>query len=336
MDNGRKEADELADLSALNANRIAAALRLKLLGTLATSPARDPLSLATELENLILAASEGIEASLYNQNVAAYVTGTGRVVLPLATPSAEVAAALPPMLPPINIDPLLILFPGGAPPSLEFPIIRQAVDGLRDAGILQPEIYYSMTAAARDEAFTVTANVTNDTLESVRDILREVNETTGSREEFSDRVRDEMPGFKVSDAHLEQVFRNNTNAKYSDGGEAVLNDPLISDAFPYRAIYPIRDDRARKTHLALEKMGLSGTNVFHRRDPVWTMFRPPWDWNCRCGWNALTIKQAARKGVAVAIQWLETGVMPADQFVPMPKFRPSPSWQRIHVPEIAI
>ena len=330
MDTGRKEADQLADAAALSATRIAAALRIKLLGLLADHSFREPITLAAELENLILRSADPIEATLYNQTVAAYVTGSGRVILPLASPSPELAAALPPILPPINVDPRLILFPGGVP-SLEFPIINEAVETLRTSGILSPDIFYSLAAAARHDAFTITADVTTATLDDVREILREVTEDNGSRQAFADRVREELPGFKISDAHLEQVFRNNTNAKYSDGGEAVLNDPIISDAFPYRAYYPIRDDRARKTHLALEKMGLSRTNVFHKNDPVWTMFRPPWDWNCRCGWNALTIRQAARKGVAVAQQWLETGIEPRDQFVVFPKFRPSPSWQRIHV-----
>ncbi len=329
MDTGRKEADELADIAALSANRIAAGLRIKLLGALAEFPGSDPLSLAQELENLILAAGPTLEESLYNSSVAAYVTGSGRVVLPLASPAIPAVGGLPPM----NVDPMLFLFPGGRSPGIEFPIISEAVAGLREAGVLNPEIYYSVNASSREDAFTITADATNATLEDVRQILQEVNETTGSRQDFAERVRDQMPGFKIADSHLEQVFRNNTNAKYSDGGEAILADPMLADAFPYRAYYPIRDDRARKTHLALEKMGLSGTNVFYKSDPVWIMFRPPWDWNCRCGWNALTIKQAARKGVAVAKQWLETGIEPppSEQYVTFPTFRPSPSWQRINL-----
>lgn len=42
----------------------------------------------------------------------------------------------------------------------------------------------------------------------------------------------------------------------------------------------------------------------------------------------MTIRDAARRGVKEAQQWLETGVEPPHPPVPEPPFRPSPAWER--------
>jgi len=43
---------------------------------------------------------------------------------------------------------------------------------------------------------------------------------------------------------------------------------------------------------------------------VWDYFTPPWDYNCRCGVNVLTVEAASRAGVEEAREWLRTGQPP--------------------------
>lgn len=314
-------ADELRLI--VQANRIAREIRRRIFEAFARGNYEKPLEAFREAEELIRRFAPQIEAALYSSTVSSYVLGGKRVVAKLGTPSNA------PRAPIGGGNVAALLTPVAGFPSVEFPIIDEAVQTLQDSGIVTPEFYYSLARDARQNAFTITADLTEATLQKVRDILAENASESGSRTEFMRKAREMVSELPIEESHLEQVFRNNVNNAYSDGGENALRDPIVADAFPYRAYYPIRDDRARPEHLQLEFLGLDGTNVYHYRDPVWQMFRPPWDWNCRCGWNPLTIRRAAAKGVKFAQQWLETGIEPPNQFVAWPDFRPSPSWQRI-------
>ena len=225
-------------------------------------------------------------------------------------------------------DPHSLLYQGSSGPAYDFPVVRRSIKAIETAVSLSPESYYSLSAEARRRSFSITANLKTATIEKVRSLLTETMKGKQSRTDFESVVRRELPGV-LSPDHLEQVFRNNVNGAYSDGAETALRDRAVVDAFPFRAYYSIRDDRARPEHRRMERLGLNGSNVYAANDPVWAMFRPPWDWNCRCGFTPLTIKQAARKGVLVAVEWLDTGVQPANLFVPWPPFLPSASWRRL-------
>lgn len=307
----------------LQASRIAAEIKRRILSQMAFADFERPLEAYRSIEDIVQNFAPAIRAGLYTSMVSSYVLGGKSVVLPIGS-SAPAGIEFP-----MGKATAILLEPTAGFPSIEFPIIDSAVSVLQESGVVSPEFYYSLSRSARSNAFTITADITEATLGKVRDILADNATASGSRTEFFRNVRGMVEDLPISDAHLEQVFRNNVNSAYSDGGEGALADPAVSDAFPYRAYYPIRDDRARPEHLELEFLGLDGTNVYHYRDPVWAMFRPPWDWNCRCGWNPLTIRRAAGKGVKFAQQWLETGIEPLNQNVPFPDFLPSPSWQRL-------
>jgi hypothetical protein len=105
----------------------------------------------------------------------------------------------------------------------------------------------------------------------------------------------------------------------SDASERQLANPLVEDAFPYRVYSAVHDDRTSKSHRVMECLGIGGTAVYHRDDPVWKMFRPPWGArHCRCTWWGTTVEQAAARGVEEAKQWMKTGVEPRHEFVASP------------------
>jgi 8-oxo-dGTP pyrophosphatase MutT (NUDIX family) len=109
----------------------------------------------------------------------------------------------------------------------------------------------------------------------------------------------------------------------------VLATPGVANLFPYRAYHAIHDDRVRPDHLALEKAGIGGSNIFRTDDPVWEIFRPPWGYNCRCSWSPISIRDAADLGVDEARLWLSTGEPPAHPaHVRMPSFQPDGSYER--------
>lgn len=215
-------------------------------------------------------------------------------------------------------------------PGTKFPIINEVSKRMADAVPLRPETYYAIAANAREKAFTVSGELSDDARAIVGKILSENVNASTDRQQFIAQVESELPNVLTS-ARIEQVFRNNVLAAYSDGTEKALTDPGVVTAFPFRAYYAIHDRRARPEHRALERLGLNGTNVYFFDDPVWNLFRPPWDWNCRCGFTPLTIRQAAAKNVAAAIEWLETGRRPPTEslYVPPPDFLPDPRWRRL-------
>jgi hypothetical protein len=217
---------------------------------------------------------------------------------------------------------------GGAEPLAEFPSIDAAVKGLLRREILTPEDFYALAGEAKAQAFTISGAITQNAIEKIRDLLGENVEGPAGRERFITLTREQVEGVGVSDAHLEHVYRNATNEAYSQGMETVLAHPVVADEFPYRGYYAIHDDRVEDTHLAMETLGIDGTNVYHKDDPTWHRFRPPWRWQCRCGWIALSVQQAANMGVAEAREWLKTGVEPVHIWVKPPPFNPDPAWER--------
>ncbi len=226
---------------------------------------------------------------------------------------------------------------GGRGPEIEFPGLERAISQLAGRSLMSPEDFYAMTASARQQAFTVSGDLGEATIAKLHEILAENFRGPVDREGFSEEARKAITSLPISDAHLEQVFRNNTNESFSQGYEFVLDQPLVADEFPYRLYSAIHDDRVRDVHLGLERCGLDGTAVYHKDDPVWLAIRPPNDWNCRCGWIALSVESAAALGVKSAQEALAAGRAPLAVFVPWPVVDGEPvsfsaSWQRIPVP----
>lgn len=244
----------------------------------------------------------------------------------VALPPDFTGAGSPPILPP----PITGSPDAGQPPE-DFPGLARAVESLQRRKILEPAEFYELSASAKQQAFTITGDLTDQTRERIRDMLSADIEGPANRGTFTERVRREFDSLPISDAHLEHVYRNAANQAYSQGQDHVLDHPMVADAFPYRAYFAIHDTRAREEHRQMEKLGLNGTNVYHKDDPTWQRFKPPWDYNCRCGSAPLSVRDAARLGVKEAQQWLETGVEPVHEWVTPPPFAPSPSWDTHHV-----
>lgn len=236
-------------------------------------------------------------------------------------------AAPPPVIPPITPHRT-----GGAeePEGIHFPIIDEAVKNLAERNVMTRDRYDALESAARAKAFTV-ANVSADeTLTKIRDSLAENVKEGADYETWRKKVMEDVEqGTFMSEAHQETVFRTNVQTAFSDGQESILQHPLVRSAFPYRARHAIHDERVRENHLALETLGIDGTNIYRADDPVWQLFRAPWDYNDRCSDIAMTVRHAAEKGIKEAQDWLESGVEPTDKaFVTMPDFQPPSGFQR--------
>ncbi len=220
--------------------------------------------------------------------------------------------------------------PANSPEGIHFPIIEEATKNLSEKNVLTRDRFDALDAAAKAKSFTVANVQAEETLTKVRDVLAENVEKGASYDTFRQAVLEAVDeGTFMSPWHMETVFRTNVQSAFSDGKQVVLNHPLVRSAFPYVRYDSIHDNRVRPEHRAMDELGIQGTNIYRINDPVFQTFRPPWDYNCRCGWSPTTVDHAAEQGINEAKEWLETGVEPSPPaFVPMPPFEPPPGFQR--------
>ncbi len=207
----------------------------------------------------------------------------------------------PPLFPPSIAE---------GPEELRFPKIEEAANRLIERNILSREAFDAASREIQQDAFTVAGEIENDTIETIRDTLAEDIRQGTSLDGFSDRLSERLGTSRLGDGHLETVYRTNVQSAFRDGRETLMQDPVVASAFPYQEYVHIGDDRVRDEHARLSQLGLNGTNVYRRDDPFWDHFTPPWDYNCRCAVNVLTLEAAAARGVKEAQSWLETGQPP--------------------------
>lgn len=281
-----------------------------------------------EFEELIRSSEPILAQTLSDAILGGWVQGAASVAGQLP-PVPPIAASGPPGDPPSGWD---LLYPSpDDDPIVILTGIDNAVSSLLERDVMSPQDFYRLGGAAKQQAFTITADLTRAAIDDVREALAETVSRGASLEEFTREVESRFDTLPISPGHLENVYRSNIQEAFSQGMERILDHPIVADGFPFRIYVPVHDARARKSHRDLETLGLDGTAVYWADDPTWIRFRPPWDFNCRCGWIPCSVETAASLGVRQAIEWLETGIEPRHQWVTPPPFSPSPSWERIAV-----
>lgn len=264
------------------------------------------------LENLRRSITSDLSASMFaGQMVGAaeVVVGVPASTVPLLTTTAGG------LTPPPNLPFFLgAFFPDDEPSPLSFPALDDAVKVLQNAQVFAGQDYQETARLVQEGAFAITADLAEEQVGEFRDILVRQLAEGPSLKGFSAEVEARLKlGGALSERHIETIFRTNVHSAFSNGADKALAAPLVSDAFPYRAYFATTDRRVRETHIALENLGLNGTNIYRADDPTWDKFRPPWEFNCRCSWAPVTVEQAARKGVVEAQDWWARAQRMADE-----------------------
>lgn len=243
-----------------------------------------------------------------------------------AEPPSLAPASQPPVLPP---PPIAGLGPGPEPePVVHFPIIEEAVNDLEGRRILTRPDFDALATDAKTTAFTAARMANWEALGRLAQAVAVSTAEGSTLAAFRAAVDEALGPDFLSPGHIENVFRTNVSQAYSTGLMQTLAHPLVADEFPYLAYHAVHDGRVRQDHLTMEELGLDGTNVYRRDDPIWERFTPPWDYQCRCAIVPMTVEDAARAGVREARQWLRDGLPPATpQWVQPPPFNPPPGWK---------
>ena len=318
-----KPADLIIGRGLIAAETIAQELRERLIRQLSRSVRQYGQHGLLELARNILSEFEPILAeSLAATDLAAMIAGMNDVYSKIPTVNLLQfgGGRFPPSGPRFTFPSLF----GDDEPIVRFPMIEIAAKRMADKNVVTRQQFDAMTDRAKRDAFTVAGEQSADALEVIRDTLAEDVMEGTSLKGFRQRLGERIDVSKIGPAHLENVYRTNVASSFRDGHDELADNPIVKGLFPYVRYDATHDARTREEHLALEKLGLSGTNIYRADDPMWAYFSPPWDFQCRCSRTLTTITTAARLGVQEAAEWLRTGRPPENpehrlQFIP---FRP--------------
>ncbi len=172
------------------------------------------------------------------------------------------------------------------------------------------EALKALGAAARQKAFSIAGDVTEQFVSDVQAARAEAFEQGKSLKEFTDSVRQlyEDHGYTPASNHyLETVYRNTAAESYNGARWQQMNDPDLGEFYWGFEYVTVGDDRVRPGHAALAGF------VAPKSDPVWQTIWPPNGHRCRCATRGVTLADARRRGL--------TGASPFPA-----GFTPDPGW----------
>jgi len=161
--------------------------------------------------------------------------------------------------------------------------------------------FEKLSAEAKAHAFRI-ATVHKARL--IQDVRNKVLEAIEKGTDWAEVQRNILKAFdtegipKPTLPRLKTMFLMNTQQAYNDARRETLDEPSVSEAFPYRQYLTVGNGVAgingvRPTHAALHG------KIFAWDDPFWDWHTPPWEWRCRCTFIALTPGQVKALGVRV-------------------------------------
>lgn len=178
------------------------------------------------------------------------------------------------------------------------PATEAAAHFARKAAVT-PEFFDRLSAEGKRRAFKVAGLHKVRLVQRARDIVhRAIRDGT----DFGEVRRNLLALFdgdlKPTAARLKLTFQQNAQEAYNDARREVLDDPEITAAFPWRQYLTVGNGTAGINGVRPEHAALHGL-VFRWDDPFWDSHTPPWDYNCRCTFVALTDGQVRRMGIKV-------------------------------------
>lgn len=196
---------------------------------------------------------------------------------------------------------------------VDFPTMRGRVANLVNRGILNKHTFESVSKQIAQRSFTVAYIDSETEMEEIQNLLATSLTNATDMRQFQSDMTEYIDSRALTIPHVQTVFRTNIAKAYGEGREHIMSHPLVGNQFPYASYHAIDDSRVRDDHLELTKRGLDGTNIYRADDPMWSIWTPPCDFDCRCSKSFMTIRQAARKGVKEAQLWYETGEPPFEK-----------------------
>lgn len=157
--------------------------------------------------------------------------------------------------------------------------IDEAVASFEGLGVVTPDVFDQMSAAARKRSFTIAGATNARMLETAkRELLRQIA-TGADLRDFRKALDARMVAagwVPKNRSHVETIFRTNVMGAYNGGRLRQQTQPAVLEARPFWQWVAVDDSRARPNHKAAH------LRVLRADDPWWQTAYPPAGFNCRC------------------------------------------------------
>ncbi len=166
---------------------------------------------------------------------------------------------------------------------------------------LTSDVFEELSAKAKAHAFRVATVHKASLIQAIRDRIVKAIDAGASWRDVQNTLIEDFTTQAVPRPALHKLrsmFLMNTQQAYNDARRETLDDPEITEAFPFRQYLTVGDGTPGVNGVRPEHAALHG-KVFAWDDPFWDAHTPPWDWGCRCTFVALTAGQVRAMGVKV-------------------------------------
>lgn len=173
------------------------------------------------------------------------------------------------------------------PPLVPVPF-AEAIAWARARGVVLPDIYYGqLQGVARAKAFSVAGITKLDQLLLVHESVTDALSTGQTFAEWKKIVLAQDSGLGAMPMHrLDNIFRTNIQSDYARG--RCEQQGRNKERFPWLLYDAVNDSRTRPAHAAMDGF------IARHDDPIWSKWRPPCGYRCRCRLISLTEKQAQK------------------------------------------
>lgn len=118
-----------------------------------------------------------------------------------------------------------------------------------------------------------------------------------------------------SQAYADTVYRTNVSTAYNGGRMAQAQDPELADIIVGFRYEGINDSRTRHNH------SIGFGTIAATDDPLWSRYKPPNGYNCRCGLEFVSRFEAERLGLWQDGKLKPRYSAPPSQLTPDPGFK---------------
>ncbi|HEB79257.1 MAG TPA: hypothetical protein ENI79_02120 [Rhodospirillales bacterium] len=150
--------------------------------------------------------------------------------------------------------------------------------------VLSSEKFAALSHEQRALAFSVWQVNEAKLIQRVRNSIRMVIDGRKTYREMRNELQKLLGLDGFSPGVMQRIrilYRQNALTAYSVARRAVLEEPVVREAFPFWQYKTVGDGSpgkfgVRRDHAALHD------KVFRIDDPIWRTIYPPWGWGCRC------------------------------------------------------
>ena len=175
----------------------------------------------------------------------------------------------------------------------KFPWMDDALAFLESKGVVTAEQFAKMAEADRRTVFSAPGINSTKQLKTIQTKLAKSFEAGGDLRTFRKSIEADVA---LTRAQTETMYRTETKRGYVAGLDKALAAPVVRDEFPAVMFSATSDQRVRDSHWDLDG------EVCLRTDPRYKEFlKTVGQYNCRCALIPLSIEDAKKHGLKVAV-----------------------------------